>query len=283
MRPGQWPKNLIAVPLAAVGSASWSPGMLIDVGRAVVVFTLAAALVYLFNDVHDRHRDRLHPVKRLRPIAAGTVGMRGAATLAGVLTLLMALTMSTAPLPSWWPVLAYMGVNLAYSRGLKHISLLDAFLVASGFVLRLFQGYTAIGEHPSTWLSLCVLTACLLLLLGKRRHELAVSGADHRPCLSGYSMPLLDQLLVLAAALTAVSYLLYLEHDLRLASGATALATLSVPCVLFGLARYLQVLMVERGGGNPMSTLFRDRATLANLTVWTGLFGTALALTHTIA
>ncbi|MGX2993054.1 UbiA prenyltransferase family protein [Streptomyces sp. JNUCC 64] len=283
IRPGQWVKNLAVVPLALLDTRHWTlPGA----GRvlwALVVFTLASAIVYVVNDLADRDRDRLHPVKRHRPIAAGRIGTGGALALAALLAAALTGALLARPLAEGWPVAVYLLISLGYSRGLKHVPLLDAFIVASGFVLRLVMGCVALGRPVPQWLAICVFSFCLLLSLGKRRHELLAAGLGHRPALRGYTLAFVDQLIVLIAGLTAVSYLLSLHEDLALTGAAHTAALLTGVCAIFGLARYLQVLLVEEGGGNPVRVLLRDRATLVNSALWTALIGTALVLEATTA
>ncbi|MGQ4717631.1 UbiA prenyltransferase family protein [Streptomyces anulatus] len=278
LRPGQWVKNLAVVPLALLDTHPWGAAAFLRTGWAVLGFTLASALVYVVNDLADRERDRLHPVKRHRPIASGRVSTPAAVVLTGALALALTGWAVAGPAWQWWPTALYLALSLAYSQGLKHVPLVDAFIVATGFVLRLVQGALLIGAQLSEWLALCVFSLCLMLALGKRRHEMTAAGRAHRPALRGYTLAFLDHLVVLVAVLTAVSYVLYLRDDASLAAGASLVTLLSAPCAVFGLARYLQLLLVEEGGGNPVHVLFRDRATLVNAALWAVLVALALLL-----
>ncbi|MDX2917874.1 MULTISPECIES: UbiA prenyltransferase family protein [Streptomyces] len=280
LRPGQWVKNLAVVPLALLDIHPWGPAALLRTGWAILGFVLASAIVYVVNDVADRERDRLHPVKRHRPLASGRVSPAAATALTGLLALTLTGWAVAGPAWLWWPTALYLALSLAYSQGLKHVPLVDAFIVAAGFVLRLLQGALLIGARPSEWLALCVFSLCLMLALGKRRHEMTAAGRAHRPALRGYTLAFLDHLVVLVAVLTAVSYVLYLRDDASLAAGASFVTLLSAPCAVFGLARYLQLLLVEEGGGNPVHALFRDRATLVNAGLWALLVSFALLLPH---
>ncbi|WP_328319568.1 UbiA prenyltransferase family protein [Streptomyces sp. NBC_00388] len=281
IRPGQWSKNLAVVPLALADSPAWNVRLLGQAALAVVAFTLASSLVYLLNDIFDRDRDRLHPTKRLRPIADGRVSIRAATGFGAVLAVLLAAVLQTDPLAHWWPLAAYLVINIAYSKGLKNVPLVDVFVVALGFLLRLVQGYLVMDHDVSSWLALSVLSLCLLLTLGKRRHEMAVGGEVHRPALRGYSLTFLDQLLGLTTVFAAVSYVLYIYLDAPVGDSGPLLTLLSAPFALFGLARNLQVLLVEDGGGEPVRTLFHDRIMVINSALWGALIGTALVLAHT--
>jgi len=259
LRPGQWPKSLVALlPLLDPGLAGW--GALGRAALAALAFVVASAVIYVANDIADRDRDRAHPVKRNRPIASGRVSLVTAGAVAAGLVVALVGIVGASP-ALWWPLLTYLVINVAYCAGLKHLPLVDLFAVASGFVLRLVQGYVVLHARPSAWLVLCVLSACLLLILGKRRHELGVADAAHRPSLAGYNQHFVDHLLVLTAAVTLVAYQQHVT-----AFGTAALLT--VPCALFALFRYLQAVLVRADGGNPVAVLLHDRVMVANGVLW---------------
>jgi uncharacterized membrane protein len=142
------------------------------------------------------------------------------------------------------------------------------FVVATGFVLRAVQGYAAAGVQVSEWLLICVFAACLLLSLGKRRHELIAAGSAHRPALSGYSVPLLDQLITLCAVLTVTAGLFYLSTDAQVVSDGRIVLLASVPCALFVVFRYLQTVSLGLGG-EPVRALLGDPVMVATFAVWT--------------
>lgn len=266
VRPGQWPKNIAVVPLPLLG-AGWHPDTGLRVLLATAAFVLASSLVYVLNDIADVERDKRHPVKRHRPLASGRMSMASAVTTAVVIAALLVPALAVLGTGTTAVVLLYLAVNGAYSFKLKHLPLLDVFVVATGFVLRLIGGYQAAHRPVEVWLVLTVLVVCLVLILGKRRHELGVSGTGHRPALVGYSAHFLDLVLVLCSTLTMIGYLMYLRTE----SGFGDLALLTVPCALFALFRYLQVVVVDGGGGEPVRTLLRDRTMLANSSVWGAL------------
>lgn len=281
VRPAQWVKNVLVVPVALLTIPSWTAGRLASVGWSVVAFTLASAVVYVVNDIADRDRDRLHPVKRRRPVASGAVPVAAARLLAVTLLVPLAVVVTTAgPVGGFWPIGVYLALNLAYSQGLKHVALLDVFMLAAGFVLRTVQGWRDTGVEPSSWLLVCVLCGSLLLGLGKRRHELTVGGERHRPALAGYSVGLVDQLLVLNAAVTVMTYLLFVDADLAAGPYRSASLLVSAPFALFALCRYLQVLLVQRQGGSPLRILLRDRAMVVNSLLWAAGVGAFLLAAH---
>ncbi|PCG86419.1 prenyltransferase [Streptomyces sp. WZ.A104] len=266
LRPGQWPKNLLVVPLALIGGAP-DATTAVRVAVALGAFVLASSLVYVLNDIADVERDKRHPVKRHRPLASGQMSMASAVATALVLGALLVPALLTLGPGSALIILLYLAVNGAYSWKLKHLPLLDVFVVAAGFVLRLLGGYEAAERPVEMWLVLTVLASCLVLILGKRRHELSVSGTGHRPALVGYSAHFLDLVLVLCSALALFGYLLYLRTE----SGFGPYALLTAVCALFALFRYLQIVIVDGGGGEPVKTLLRDRVMLANSAVWGAL------------
>jgi 4-hydroxybenzoate polyprenyltransferase len=268
VRPGQWPKNLLVVSVPLVDLGVWRWTTVWGVVWAVVAFTLASTLVYVLNDALDRERDRAHPVKRHRPIAAGRLSMPAVVAYASVLSGLLVVVLSVQPWSWAWPIGVYLLLNLGYSLGLKNVPLLDVFLVASGFVLRVIQGYVAADFPPSGWLLICVLSLSLLLAVSKRRQELTATDTSHRPALLGYTVPFTEQLMVLSAVLAASSYLLYLRTEVPFVSTGSAAVALLAPLALFGLFRYLQLIAVRGGGGDPTRTLLRDPPLVVNAALW---------------
>ncbi len=278
-RPRQWIKNgALLAPLifsrrvALVGS----------VERALlsaVLFCALASAVYLFNDLLDRERDRLHPEKRHRPIAAGElpVGVAGAASAllaAGGLGGALALS-----LPFGGAAAAYLVLQLGYSLLLKHLVLIDVFALAAGFVLRVVAGALAIAVPISNWLYLCTLLLALFLALAKRRAELVAleeEAGSHRRSLALYSLPLLDQLLGIVSACTIVAYSLYtLAADTLQKFGTDALK-FTIPCVIFGLFRYLFLIHRHGAGGSPERVLLSDVPLLVDVGLFLGLVVWAL-------
>jgi 4-hydroxybenzoate polyprenyltransferase len=253
----QCAKNLLTVPLALALAPVWTLGALARTGWAVLAFTLSSSMIYILNDIYDRNLDRFHPVKRHRPIASGQVPVAAAALLAaGFGTALLLIVAHVAV--AWWPIGAYTVLNVAYTVGLKHVPLLDVSIVAAGFVLRVAQGFAAVDTAASDLLLVAVFSGCLTLVLGKRRHELDI-GTTHRPALAGYTVELLDLLLGLTMALTTGAFLIYLDTAAPLGPGREIVFLTSVPLALLGAFRFLQMVLVDRLGGDPVRELLRDR------------------------
>lgn len=268
IRPGQWPKNILVVSVPLLDLRTWSVSALVQLAWAVAVFTLASCAVYVLNDVVDRRRDAANPSKWHRPIASGRLSPRTALLFGAALLLPLAGLLSMNPWTWAWPVGAYVVLNVSYSLGLKHAPLLDVFLVAAGFTLRMLQGYVVLGADVSGWLLTCVFSLCLLLTVGKRRQELVATEGAHRPALRGYTVTLTEQLMLLVAVLAAGSYLLYLRTEAPLDGYGPAAAAASAPLALFGLFRYLQLVLVRGAGEDPVRTLLRDPALVVNSLLW---------------
>lgn len=277
-RPVHWTKSFLVVPIALLDAPQWT---LAPIGRilwSVAAFVLAASAVYVGNDIADRHRDRHHPVKRLRPIASGRVPVPVALGYCAALCVLLALVLITGPSGQAWPVLGYLALNVAYSRGLKHVPLIEAGAVAGGFVLRALQGYVATGVPPSGWLLVTIFTGCLMLVVGKRRQELLEAGTAHRPSLRGYSVELAGHLLQLTGGVTLISGLLYIRSEAPFGPYGLAATLVSVPFALFAMSRYLQMVLVQGRGGDPVRVLLGDRMTVVATVLWGGALVVAILL-----
>jgi len=265
-RPHQWIKNGF-VFLGVVFGHRWDdPTVVVEVLALFVAFCLASSAVYVMNDIADRDADRLHPSKRLRPLALGEVGIGPARALCVALAFAAFALAAAVSLSSLGIVGAYIALNLAYSAGLKRVPILDVFMIAGGFMLRILAGTTGLGIPPSKWLLLCGLMLTLFLGFGKRRAEfLAVGGAGnpnggpaHRAALEGYSKPLLDLLISVSVAGAAIGYALYTVDAETVALHGTDRLILTVPFVLYGLFRYLQVMYSREGGGDPAWEMLHD-------------------------
>jgi len=284
LRPTQWAKNGLVLLALVFARRLTDLGAVGRVGLAFAAFSLAASAVYIFNDLADRERDRLHPRKRTRPIAAGLVRPWEALALA-VLCLagaaaLTALLVSRIPRPrdpfaDWGgspalfaaTIAAYVLIHLAYSYRLKHAVLLDVFIIAAGFVLRALAGAFAIPVPISPWFYLCITFGALFLALGKRRAELLLlseSAPDHRRNLREYTVLLLDQLIIVVVTCTLISYSLYTFQG----ENASHALMLTIPLVTYGLFRYLYLVYVKGAGDRPDELLWRDPQLLAAVALW---------------
>lgn len=281
LRPHQWVKNGFVLVGLLFGHAWRSPDLVAQAIVAFVAFCLISSAVYVMNDLIDREQDRRHPDKRHRPLASGAVSVGAASALAVVCLALglglvaglfapLGLPASQAP----WLFAAYVLLNIGYSMGLKHVVILDVFIIAAGFMLRILAGTLGIGIAPSHWLLLCGLMLTLFLGFAKRRAELnalALDGKHHRRVLDHYTEPMLDQFITLSAAATVIAYSLYTVSEETIALHGTLWLIATVPCVIYGLLRYLFRLHRGGGGGDPARELLTDPHLLGVSALWLAL------------
>ena len=270
LRPRQWVKNLFVFAGVIFSQQVLTPLAWTALG-AFAIFCGLSGAIYLFNDVADAERDRLHPSKRLRPIASGELS-RTTAAIFGTLLLAGCLAAAFRIGASFGLVaLGYAALLTAYSVWLKHVVILDVLTVAAGFVLRAVAGAVAVDAEISGWLLICTILIALFLALGKRRHEyrsLARDAAAHRPILAEYSESFLDQMISVVTASTVTAYALYTMSPETVAKFHTRLLPLTLPFVLYGIFRYLYLLYRRDLGGNPSDLLVTDRALLFDALLW---------------
>lgn len=272
-RPRQWVKNaFVAAPLFfspwAVNAASVGA-----VATAIVVFCLLSSAVYVINDWFDRDADRLHPEKRLRPLASGAVAPGAAIVFALVLLGLAAALATLLPPRFAVAAIAYLVLNLAYSMGLKRIAILDVLAVAAGFVLRVDAGAIAVGVAPSVWIMLATGLLALFLALAKRRDDLVRTlGEGHRASLAGYNLRFVDTSLAVVLGALLVCYLIYTADAETVRRFGTDRLWLTAPFVVAGVMRYLQVTLVEERSGSPTDVALTDRFLILTVLGWAATF-----------
>jgi 4-hydroxybenzoate polyprenyltransferase len=277
MRPRQWAKNtFIFAPLVFDQKLTQLDALLPTLAGFVLLCTASSA-VYLVNDLADIDADRKHPSKRFRPIAAGTLP-QGVAKVSAVL--LFALTLGFSLLLSWaftLIVATYILTNLLYSFWLKHVPIIDVLILASGYVLRVAAGVVLISvERFSPWLYICTTLLALFIGFGKRRAEmvlLADGANEHRRVLDGYTLPFLDQLIVIVSACAIMAYSLYTFSAENLPDNHFMMLT--IPFVMYGIFRYLQLIHVQSAGGAPDELVLSDRPLLLTILLW-GLSAAAI-------
>jgi len=270
LRPRQWVKNLFVFAGLIFAQKLFTPAAWVALAGFAIFCGLSGA-IYLFNDVADRERDRLDPRKRMRPIAAGRLPV-GVANGTGVVLVMGGLVLAALLSRGFFlTAFAYVILLIAYSAWLKHIVIVDAIVVAGGFVLRAVAGAIVIDVEMSGWLLICTILLALFLALGKRRYEYVALEQDavrHRPILAEYSPPLLDQMIAVVTASTVTAYALYTMSPETVAKFHTHWLPATLPFVLYGIFRYLYLLYQRRLGGNPSELLLSDRALLINTICW---------------
>jgi 4-hydroxybenzoate polyprenyltransferase len=270
MRPRQWPKNAFLFAALVFDLQLTSPVPLIRTVIGFLLLCVASGLVYVINDLVDLPYDRQHPVKRHRPIASGefpvsaaraTAVVLAAVTLAGSLALDFRFALIVS---------IYVVSNLLYSFWLKHIPIVDVFVVASGFVLRVAAGVVLLTvERFSPWLYVCMSLLALYLGFGKRRAEMVLLAQDantHRRVLDGYTLPLLDSYILIVSGTSIVAYSLYTFSAPNLPGNH--LMMLTIPFVIYAIFRYQLLIHVENAGGAPEEMLLSDRPLLVSILLW---------------
>jgi 4-hydroxybenzoate polyprenyltransferase len=271
LRPLQWAKNLFVLAPLVFGRQLSVQATVSRALLAVVAFCLASSTVYLLNDLRDREEDRRHPLKRLRPIAAGTLGVKAAVAAVAVLGL-SALAIGFGLGVAFLAVLAcYLVLNFLYTVWLKHMVILDVMSISLGFVLRVLAGAEATDVQVSRWLFLCTIFLALFLAFSKRRHEitlLAGSASEQRKVLDHYSPAFLDQMINVVTASSVVAYALYCVAPETVEKYHTQDLIYTIPLVLYGIFRYLYLMYQSPGERNPTEAILRDPPFLINMVLW---------------
>lgn len=271
LRPSQWPKNVFVLAPLIFGSRLGDAVAVAQALVALAAFCAIASAVYLVNDLRDREEDRHHPLKRLRPLAAGTLKVPVA--IAAVVVLVAAAAALAAWLGAGFALVlgVYFALNLLYTLWFKQMVILDVMCIAFGFVLRVLAGSQATRVEVSSWLFLCTTFLALFLAFSKRRHEitlLAAGASGQRSVLDQYSPAFLDQMINVVTASAVVSYALYAVAPETVAKFHTQRLIYTIPLVLFGIFRYLYLMYQRPDQRNPTEAILRDPPFLINIALW---------------
>jgi 4-hydroxybenzoate polyprenyltransferase len=273
LRPRQWTKNLLLFAGIVFAAELGDGQRWVEAIAAFVGYCAASSAAYLVNDVRDAASDRLHPVKRTRPVASGRLSPSvalGAAVVLALLALALTAGLGAASLAC---MVAFLALQGAYSLWLKTVELLDVLAIAALFVLRAAAGAIAVDVRISPWLLVCTFLLALFLALAKRRAELRLGEVETRPALAGYSAAVLDRLLGGVAAVTVVAYAAY-----TVTAYDSFLLVATVPLVAFGLVRYLRLLRTRGLGEEPEAVLVSDLPILVTVAVWAAVCAVAVAI-----
>ena len=289
LRPMQWVKNvLVFLPFVFAVDIAWStddlepvPELLFKLVLVTLAFCALSSAIYLLNDMMDRSEDRLHPVKRNRPIASGRVSVPVAAAVMVLLAVAGLVVMILVE-----PLLGVAGglysvINIGYSFGLKQVVLLDAFAVTSGYVIRAAAGAVTIDVTPSPWLYVTTGAGALFIVLGRRFAEVRLAegtAEEQRTVLKDYSGTFINQLLMLSAAAAWLSYTLYTVEATNLPDNNTMLFTL--PLVTFGLFRYLFLLNNSEHAEAPEQLIIQDLPLVSSIVCWIAVSTLVLLLNN---
>jgi 4-hydroxybenzoate polyprenyltransferase len=271
LRPHQWTKNLVVFAALGFSKHLFEVGPLLRATFAFALFCGLSGAVYLLNDLADLERDRLHPSKRLRPLASGALAPRTAVMVAAILAsgcLALAFVLGR---PFAATAFVYLGLNLLYSFKLKEVVIVDVLCVSLGFVVRAVAGAVALGVAISDWLLICTLLLALFLTISKRRHELTSLNQEasaHRKILAEYSPYLLDQMINVVTASLLSAYAFYTTAAETREKFQTDRLAWTIPFVLYGIFRYLYLVHQKEKGGSPSDVLLTDRPLLAAVALW---------------
>jgi 4-hydroxybenzoate polyprenyltransferase len=273
LRPKQWSKNLLVFAGLVFSHNLFDLTNFLRSLGGFAAFCLLSGAVYLVNDLVDVENDRLHPLKKFRPIASGRLrpgAAKGASAVAVALALIGGFALD-------WRFgvigLAYFLMQLAYSFKLKHMVVLDVMTVAAGFALRAVAGTVLVHVTISSWLFVCTILFALFIALAKRRHELltlSAGGTGHRAVLENYSETLLDQMMAVATSSAVIAYCLYTIAPETIAKFGTHSLMLTVPFVLYAVYRYLYLVYRKEMGGAPEQVLLGDLPLLVDVLLWMG-------------
>ncbi len=271
MRLRQWPKNGFIFFGLIFDKQLFIPEPFLRTVAGFFLFCLISSAVYLFNDIADVEADRNHPEKKSRPIASGKLPIR-VASVAAMLLAFVTIPLGYLLSPSFALILAtYLVINLLYSRWLKHVAILDVMIISTGFVLRVAAGVILIYpvERFSPWLYMITILFSLYIGLGKRRAELnllAQGASAHRKVFDGYTLPLLDQYITIVSGMTIVAYSLYTFSAPNLPENHSMMLT--IPFVVYGIFRYLQLIQIGHAAGAPDEVALKDRPLQITVLLW---------------
>jgi 4-hydroxybenzoate polyprenyltransferase len=277
LRPRQWTKNLLLFAGIIFAAKLHDAGRWAEAFTAFAAYCAASSASYLVNDVRDAPHDRVHPVKRYRPIARGELSPRLAEALAALLLFVAVLLVASLGLASILFLCTFFALQASYTLALKHVVLLDVMTIAGLFVVRAAAGAAAVEVRISPWLLLCTALLALFLALAKRRGELVLVGAEStpgRPVLEGYSLALVDQLITVVASSTVISYCLY-----TFTARDSKAMMVTIPFVVFGVFRYLLLMHRRDLGEEPEEVLLRDVPILLCILGWAVCAAVILSVT----
>jgi len=270
MRLRQWTKNGFVFFALIFDKQLFHPAAFLKTLEGFFLFCLVSSAVYLLNDIADVEADRQHPEKKKRPIASGKLPLNTAWS-AAIILVLVALPIAYFIAPTLAVILAvYLSINILYSRWLKHVPVLDVMIVSAGFVLRVAAGVALITvERFSPWLYVITTLFSLYIGLGKRRAEMTLlsqGAGSHRKVLDGYTLPLLDQYITIVSGTTIVTYSLYTFTAPNLPENHTMMLT--IPFVVYGIFRYLQLIQTGNAAGAPDEVALKDRPLQVTVLLW---------------
>ncbi len=271
MRPQQWIKNLFLFAALVFSGHLFNSNDFFLTIEGFFFFSILSSAVYLFNDYTDSERDKLHPVKALRPLPAGQLSPATALTVSFLLIVVSLLGGFFLDSDFGIVLTIYLSINVLYSLKIKDIVILDVMTIATGFVLRVAAGAILIHVPASEWLIICTILLSLFLGFSKRRTELlelADRAKPHRSVLEQYSPQFLDQMIGIVTASTVMAYALYTISEETVRKFGTTHLIYTVPFVLYGIFRYLYLVHKKAEGTDPTKTILTDVPLIINVALW---------------
>lgn len=271
MRPIQWVKNVFVVVPLIFSKNLFNVSLFSQSFLTFLSFCMAASSIYIVNDIADRKLDIIHPVKKTRPIASGEVSIGAGLVTSAVLLILsfLLLSLGRVPLGSWLAISTYVVVNLFYSFALKKVVLIDVFVIAVGFILRILAGGYAIDVKISSWLIMTTLFIAIFLGIAKRRSEFVQmegsSSETARKVLADYDLSLIDQILSVSAASVIITYALYTVSERTVHAFGTEALIFTTIFVVYGIFRYLYLIHKMGLGENPTGVILADKPMIINI------------------
>ena len=250
--------------------------MLLLLVPAFFAFSLTASCIYIFNDYRDIEADRQHPKKSKRPLPSGKVSIAGAFVMVVILLLASSVIAYGVSLKFLFVLSIYLVLNVLYSSGLKRIGILDIFIVAIGFVIRVKAGGIATGIPLSEWLNVMILLLALLLTIAKRRDDVLIkddSGVEMRKSIKNYNLEFMNSMIIMVSGIIIVSYLIYTLSPEVINRFNTHRLYYTAIFVIAGVMRYLQLVFVENDTGSPTNILYKDRFIQVSILLWILTFG----------
>ncbi len=271
-RPKQWLKNLFVFAPILFAGQMMNFDLMLKTFMAFLAFSFTSSIVYIINDIVDRDADRAHKKKRFRPLAAGEVDIKEAIIFSFALAVLAVILLLKLNVNFLIVTAIYLAINILYSIKLKHVVILDVFMISLGFMLRVAGGAVAIEVTFSSWMILTALFLSLFLAISKRRAELTGSENDNfenqRKVLSHYDITFTDQMNTVAATGTIICYALYTVSDKAVHTFHTENLIYTTPFVIYGMFRYLYLLHKKNLGESPEMIVTKDISLIINIILW---------------
>jgi len=274
-RPHHYIKNTFIFLPVFFGLQITNVQLLLNASIAFLAFSLTASSLYIFNDYLDREEDRIHPVKKLRPLASGAVSSISAISLMIILFGVGVALMVSLSLYATGILMSYAVMIILYSCYLKHVAIIDISIIAVGFVLRLFIGSSVTGIELSMWIVVMTFLLSLFLALAKRRDDVLIfveTGEKMRKNVDGYNLQFLDGSMIVMAAVVIVSYILYTTSEEVIHRVGNEHLYLTAFFVVIGIMRYMQIVFVEKDSGSPTKVMLKDHFTQLSVLGWIASF-----------